>query len=46
MSKETKICIVCGLPFANRKSWKLRNQWDKVKYCSDRCRKQIGASTL
>jgi hypothetical protein len=37
--KETKICAQCKLPFENRKSWKLRGQWDEIKYCSDRCRK-------
>ena len=31
-----KICIVCSKPFTYRKKW--RNCWDKVKYCSKRCR--------
>ncbi|MEC8537952.1 MAG: DUF2256 domain-containing protein [Bacteroidota bacterium] len=34
---EFKICIVCELPFNWRKKWK-RN-WDDVKYCSERCRR-------
>ncbi|MEM0931809.1 MAG: DUF2256 domain-containing protein [Bacteroidota bacterium] len=33
----TKICAVCGKPFAWRKKWE-RN-WESVKYCSQRCRK-------
>ncbi|MEL6591159.1 MAG: DUF2256 domain-containing protein [Bacteroidota bacterium] len=32
-----KICAVCGLPFTWRKKW-ARN-WDEVKYCSERCRR-------
>ncbi|MCI3937261.1 DUF2256 domain-containing protein [Chryseobacterium aahli] len=32
-----KICVVCGLPFNWRKKWK--KNWDEVKYCSERCRK-------
>jgi len=23
-NKETKICVVCGKPFENRKKWKIR----------------------
>ncbi|MBY0538710.1 DUF2256 domain-containing protein [Patescibacteria group bacterium] len=37
--KETKICLVCNRPFSNRKSWKLRGQWEQVMYCSERCKK-------
>ncbi|HBJ33325.1 MAG TPA: DUF2256 domain-containing protein [Planctomycetaceae bacterium] len=33
----TKICIVCGRPFAWRKKWE--KVWDEVKYCSDKCRR-------
>ena len=32
-----KICAGCGLPFAWRKKWE--RDWDRVKYCSDACRK-------
>ena len=32
-----KICPVCGRPFAWRKKWK--KDWDKVIYCSERCRR-------
>ncbi|MBA24662.1 MAG: DUF2256 domain-containing protein [Candidatus Marinimicrobia bacterium] len=32
-----KICKVCGLKFNWRKKW-ARN-WDDVKYCSERCRR-------
>ncbi|MDG1720253.1 MAG: DUF2256 domain-containing protein [Bacteroidia bacterium] len=33
----SKICTTCGLLFYWRKKWE-RN-WDHVKYCSERCRK-------
>ncbi|WP_082482412.1 DUF2256 domain-containing protein [Chryseobacterium sp. Leaf394] len=33
----SKICEVCGLPFNWRKKWK--KNWNEVKYCSERCRK-------
>lgn len=36
---ESKICPVCNFSFNNRKKWKAREIWDKVKYCSDRCRR-------
>ena len=31
-----KICSTCGLPFSWRKKWE--RDWDKVKYCSKRCK--------
>lgn len=31
-----KICVVCGLYFLWRKKWK--KDWEKVKYCSQKCR--------
>ncbi|MDG1260916.1 MAG: DUF2256 domain-containing protein [Flavobacteriales bacterium] len=40
MKKEhlpTKICSVCNLEFSWRKKWE-RN-WDEVKFCSERCRR-------
>ncbi|WP_092467111.1 DUF2256 domain-containing protein [Winogradskyella thalassocola] len=33
----TKICPVCNRPFSWRKKWE--NNWDVVKYCSEKCRK-------
>jgi hypothetical protein len=33
----TKICVTCGLPFEYRKKW--RNNWEAVKYCSERCQR-------
>ena len=41
----TKICAVCGRPFVWRKKW--ARDWDAVRYCSERCRRQGsgGAST-
>ncbi|MEG3658502.1 DUF2256 domain-containing protein [Arenibacter palladensis] len=32
-----KICLVCNRPFAWRKKWK--ENWEDVKYCSERCRR-------
>lgn len=32
-----KICVVCQKPFSWRKKWE--KDWEDVKYCSDRCRK-------
>lgn len=37
----TKVCPVCQRPFAWRKKWE-RN-WDEVRYCSERCRRQRGS---
>jgi len=33
----SKICLVCQKTFAWRKKWK--KDWEKVKYCSERCRR-------
>ncbi|ROV57810.1 DUF2256 domain-containing protein [Vibrio ponticus] len=33
----SKMCIVCGRPFAWRKKWQAC--WEEVKYCSLRCRR-------
>ncbi|NVK04834.1 MAG: DUF2256 domain-containing protein [Flavobacteriia bacterium] len=35
--KEEKMCPVCNRPFSWRKKWK--KNWDEVKYCSERCRR-------
>ncbi|BCM92383.1 hypothetical protein IAD21_04262 [Abditibacteriota bacterium] len=32
----SKVCPVCGRPFAWRKKWE--KNWSEVKYCSDKCR--------
>ena len=32
-----KICTVCGLEFIWRKKWE--KNWDNVKYCSEKCRR-------
>ena len=34
----TKICPVCHRPFTWRKKW--ARDWDSVKYCSERCRRE------
>ncbi len=33
----SKICVTCGRIVEFRKKWE--KNWDEVKYCSDRCRK-------
>ncbi|MCH2249978.1 MAG: DUF2256 domain-containing protein [Cognatishimia sp.] len=33
-----KTCPVCRRPFLWRKKWK--KDWDNVRYCSERCRRQ------
>ena len=33
----TKVCPVCGRPFAWRRKWAAN--WDEVRYCSERCRR-------
>lgn len=43
---ESKICPVCHLSFNNRKKWRIRNIWNEIKYCSDKCRKNKNAITL
>lgn len=35
---RTKLCATCGLPFAWRRKWS--KNWDEVKYCSQRCRRE------
>ncbi|MFC3809126.1 DUF2256 domain-containing protein [Lacihabitans lacunae] len=35
-----KTCPVCGLKFSWRKKWE--KNWEEVKYCSERCRRQKG----
>ncbi|WP_248723230.1 DUF2256 domain-containing protein [Seonamhaeicola sp. ML3] len=32
-----KICPICNRPFSWRKKWS--KNWDNVKYCSDKCRR-------
>ena len=32
-----KICLVCEKPFSWRKKWE--KNWNDVKYCSERCRR-------
>ena len=33
----TKVCPVCNREFEWRKKWK--DDWENVKYCSERCRR-------
>ncbi|WMW79241.1 DUF2256 domain-containing protein [Undibacterium cyanobacteriorum] len=37
-----KVCATCALPFVWRKKWRLN--WESVKYCSERCRRQVRSS--
>ncbi|WP_405570280.1 DUF2256 domain-containing protein [Winogradskyella sp. Asnod2-B02-A] len=34
----TKICPACYRPFSWRKKWE--KNWNDVKYCSEKCRRQ------
>jgi len=34
---SSKICVICERPFNWRKKWK--KDWQNVKYCSERCKK-------
>ncbi len=36
-NRPQKICPSCGRPFSWRKKWE--REWNQVKYCSDKCRK-------
>ncbi|MCD2173878.1 DUF2256 domain-containing protein [Rhizobium sp. C4] len=35
-----KVCACCGRPFAWRRKW--ARDWDEVRYCSERCRRDKG----
>ncbi|MCS6891011.1 MAG: DUF2256 domain-containing protein [Rhodovarius sp.] len=35
----TKICAACGRPFAWRRTW--ARDWERVRYCSDACRRGV-----
>lgn len=41
-TRPTKVCPVCGRPFAWRKKWE--RDWERVVYCSERCRRGKGAA--
>ncbi|MBX9911646.1 MAG: DUF2256 domain-containing protein [Beijerinckiaceae bacterium] len=34
-----KTCLHCARPFTWRKKWE--RVWDEVKYCSERCRREV-----
>ncbi|WP_299117344.1 DUF2256 domain-containing protein [uncultured Winogradskyella sp.] len=34
----SKMCPTCKRPFSWRKKWE--RDWENVKYCSDKCKKQ------
>ncbi len=36
-----KLCAACAKPFSWRRKW--ARDWDRVIYCSDRCRAQAKA---
>ncbi|NDC63178.1 MAG: DUF2256 domain-containing protein [Planctomycetia bacterium] len=40
----TKICRVCGRPFAWRKKWE--RDWPRINCCSERCRRGRKAGTM
>ncbi|WP_336985965.1 DUF2256 domain-containing protein [Altererythrobacter aquiaggeris] len=37
----SKDCAACGLPFNWRRKW--ARDWDSVKFCSERCRRNKSA---
>ncbi|MED5306933.1 MAG: DUF2256 domain-containing protein [Bacteroidota bacterium] len=39
---QLKNCLVCNKPFNWRKKWK--RDWDNVKYCSEKCRRNKKSS--
>ena len=39
-----KDCEVCGRPIVWRKKWE--KDWEGVKYCSEKCRKQRGKEAV
>ncbi|MFZ9707967.1 MAG: DUF3253 domain-containing protein [Ilumatobacteraceae bacterium] len=41
--RESKICARCGREITWRAKW--TKNWDSIKYCSDKCRKQRVQST-
>ncbi|MFN7221841.1 MAG: DUF2256 domain-containing protein [Burkholderiales bacterium] len=40
----SKPCVVCGREMTWRKAW--AKNWDEVKYCSERCRRQKSSSGI
>lgn len=36
-----KPCVACGRPFTWRRKW--ARDWDRVRYCSERCRRARGS---
>ncbi len=39
-----KICPICKLPFSWRKKWE--KNWEQVRYCSEKCKRNKSKSTL
>ncbi|HAL89597.1 MAG TPA: DUF2256 domain-containing protein [Erythrobacter sp.] len=39
----SKTCLTCGFPFTWRKKW--ARDWEGVKYCSDKCRRNKPSSS-
>jgi len=39
----SKTCLTCGFPFTWRKKW--ARDWEEVKYCSDKCRRNKPSSS-
>jgi len=35
-----KVCAACRRPFSWRRKW--ARDWDEVRYCSERCRRERG----
>lgn len=42
VQQESKTCAVCGRTITWRKKW--ARDWDEVRYCSDKCRRNKAAA--
>jgi hypothetical protein len=38
--KQDKKCIICKIDLNTQKSFQAREDWETVKFCSSKCRKQ------
>lgn len=43
-AKADKKCIVCKIDLNTQKSFREREDWESVKFCSSKCRKSASSS--
>jgi hypothetical protein len=41
-TKADKKCIICKIDLNTQKSFREREDWETVKFCSSKCRKTAG----